>query len=190
MTSTAVDPSYFERMYAGDPDPWAFASSEYERAKYAATLAALPPRRFARGLEVGCSIGVLSRQLAERCDAFLGLDVADAAVDQARQRCAAVPGARFDRAVVPGDWPDGAFDLIVFSEVLYYLGAAGLQRTTALSRTALAPGGVVVLVNWLGETGAGMTGNDAATAFIAASGLTQHQALSGEQYRIDVLSRT
>ena len=36
-----ADPGYFERLYARDPDPWRFATSEYERDKYAATLAAL-----------------------------------------------------------------------------------------------------------------------------------------------------
>ena len=32
---------YFAAIYARDPDPWRFAESDYERAKYAATLAAL-----------------------------------------------------------------------------------------------------------------------------------------------------
>ncbi len=67
-------PEYFEQLYVRDPDPWRFATSGYERDKYAATLAALPNRRFASGFEVGCSIGVLTRQLAERCDALLAAD--------------------------------------------------------------------------------------------------------------------
>ena len=58
---------YFEEIYARDPDPWDFATSDYERAKYEATVAALPKTRYARGFEVGCSIGVLSRMLAARC---------------------------------------------------------------------------------------------------------------------------
>ena len=113
---------YFERLYAHDPDPWRFASSEYERDKYTATLAALPPRRFARAFEIGCSIGVLTRHLAERCDALLGADVAEGALAQARERCAGLFHVKLSRMVVPQDWPDGRFDLIVFSEVLYYLG--------------------------------------------------------------------
>ena len=123
-----LDPSYFEQLYARDPDPWRFATSEYERDKYAATLAALPRRRFASGFEVGCSIGVLTRQLAERCDTLLGADVADAALDQARARCADQHWVRFEHMLVPQDWPGGAFDLIIFSEVLYYLGLPGLHE--------------------------------------------------------------
>ncbi len=187
MSGDGTDPGYFERMYARDPDPWRFASSAYEREKYAATLAALGERRFAAGLEVGCSIGVLSRQLAERCERFLGLDVAAAAVDAAAARCAGLGGARFERGAVPADWPDGGFDLVVFSEVLYYLGEAGLRATAARTAGSLVPGGIAVLVNWLGETGAGMSGDAAAGSFIAASGLRVLSAVRGESYRLDVL---
>ena len=34
----------FERRYQRDGDPWGYASSEYERAKYDATLDRLRPR--------------------------------------------------------------------------------------------------------------------------------------------------
>ncbi len=120
-----IRPAYFDGLYANDPDPWRFATSDYEREKYAATLAALPARPFATALEVGCSIGVLTKQLATRCDSLLALDVAEAALDQARARC---PDVRFERRAIPDEWPPGAFDLIVFSEVLYYLDAAGIRR--------------------------------------------------------------
>jgi len=66
--SASLPPGYFDALYAASPDPWAFETSAYERAKYAATLDALPARRYRRALEVGCSIGVLTRQLADRCD--------------------------------------------------------------------------------------------------------------------------
>ena len=79
-----LDPAYFDALYALDPDPWKFASSAYERKKYAVTLAAMPKPRYARGLEIGCSIGVLTRELAARCDAILGVDVAQAPLTGAR----------------------------------------------------------------------------------------------------------
>ncbi|MFC7609312.1 SAM-dependent methyltransferase [Teichococcus aestuarii] len=60
--------AYFEALYAADPDPWRFRDSAYEAGKYAATLAALERPRYGRVLEVGCSIGVLTKQLAGRCD--------------------------------------------------------------------------------------------------------------------------
>ena len=38
----SLDTEYFKGMYATEADPWRFATSPYERDKYAATLAALP----------------------------------------------------------------------------------------------------------------------------------------------------
>ena len=185
----AVGPDYFERLYARDADPWRFATSDYERDKYAATLAALPDRRFARGFEVGCSIGVLTRQLAARCDALLAVDVAEAALDQARARCADLPGVRLERMVVPEDWPGGPLDLVVFSEVLYYLGAPSLSLAASRTVDSLAPGGCALLVNWRGSTEGACTGDEAAEGFIAACApcLTPTVQRRTESYRLDLL---
>jgi hypothetical protein len=62
----SIDRAYFDTLYAADPDPWRFATSAYERDKYAASLAALPDPAYGSVLEIGCSIGVFTRQLAGR----------------------------------------------------------------------------------------------------------------------------
>ena len=182
----SIDPGYFEALYAADPDPWRFASSAYEAEKYASTLAALPPRRFADGLEVGCSIGVLTAQLAARCDRLLALDVAEAALERARAAC---PGVRFERRRIPDEWPAGQFDLIVLSEVLYYLDAAGIRDAAARAAGAVRPGGCIVLVHYLGETDYPVTGDESAELFMAAvvGRLTPGFARRTAGYRIDRL---
>ena len=76
MSQQSWKPEVFDRLYASNPDPWGFETSEYEQAKYADTLAQLDGRHFRSGLELGCSIGVLSRLLGPRCDRLLGLDAA------------------------------------------------------------------------------------------------------------------
>src|ERR1700753_3207386 len=111
--------AHFERLYQSNPAPWALASSRYERAKYQRTRAVLGDRRFTAGLEVGCSVGVLTRMLAPRCDTLLGVGIVDAPLRAARTRCAAFSHVRFKRMRVPTEWPAHRFDLIVFSEVLY-----------------------------------------------------------------------
>ena len=186
MTPDYTDPGYFEALYAKDPDPWQFATSDYERDKYAATLGALPERRFAQAFEIGCSIGVLTRQLAERCDHLLAVDVSDLALDQARERC---PGVSFANMDLRTEWPEGAFDLILFSEVLYYLGLDGIDRVAQHTARSLAPGGVVVLVNWAGVTDGACTGDEAAELFIKASAsrLSSSVLTRAERYRLDVL---
>ena len=190
MTEQYLDPDYFERLYQTDPDPWKFATSDYERDKYAATLAALPPgRHYTRCFEVGCSIGVLTRPLAERCDALLGVDVAEAALVQARERCADQKGVTFARMLVPTDWPEGAFDLILFSEVLYYLGIPGIAEAARKTLASMAAGGTVCLVNWHGNTDGACTGEQAADLFIEGLGTrgTSLHLSRAEKYRLDVL---
>jgi len=186
---TYLDPGYFEQLYERDPDPWQFATSDYEREKYAATLEALPPGRFARAFEVGCSIGVLTRQLASRCNSLLAVDVAQGAIGQAEQRCADQPWVRFAKMAVPQEWPEGEFDLILFSEVLYYLGIPGIHEAASRTLGSLAPGGTVILANWHGPTDGACTGDEAATLFIQACRprLAPTRQSRAEKYRLDVL---
>jgi len=91
-----MKPAWFEALYASDPDPWRFATSDYEATKYDNTLAALGERRFAAGFEVGCSIGVLTARIALRCDRLLAVDVAAAALERDRLRRSAADVVRAD----------------------------------------------------------------------------------------------
>jgi SAM-dependent methyltransferase len=181
-----IPPDYFESLYQADPDPWHFATSAYEQEKYAATLAALPDRSFPSALEVGCSIGIFTRLLASRCDQLLAIDVSNAALYQARLNCASL-SVTFENRRIPAECPSGSFDLIVLSEVLYYLTADDVQRTAALARSALRGYGTIVLVHFLGETDYPLTGEDAAYIFITSSGLRQISRTTAPQYRIDAL---
>lgn len=131
----------FEAMYRADPDPWKFATSDDEREKYAAPLAALPRPRYRRASEIGCSVGVPTRQLAARCHELLAVDVSETALAEARKRCADQPNVRFARMHVPAAFPPGPFDLILLSEVGHYLSADDLARARAATLAHLEPGG-------------------------------------------------
>jgi SAM-dependent methyltransferase len=140
--------TYFDDMYAADPDPWGFTSRWYERRKYALTLAALPGERYASGFEAGCSIGVLSTLLADRCDALLSADLAGDAVAAARDRLRDRPHVAVERRALPDEWPPGPFDLIVLSEVGYYLDDDDLDTMLGRAVASLTPGGDLVAVHW------------------------------------------
>ena len=71
---------YFEDMYKAASDPWGFEDRWYERRKYAISVAQLPESRYRSAFEPGCSVGVLTRMLARRCDRLLSCDLAEAAV--------------------------------------------------------------------------------------------------------------
>ena len=146
--------SYFDRLYASDPDPWGFESSPYERDKYAATLAALgpPERRFARAFEAGCSIGVLTHRLAPRCDDLLAVDLSPPAVERAQARLRDQTHVRVERSALPEELPDGRFDLVVCSEILYYWSAGLLDAAMDDLANLIAPGGSLVAVHWRPRT--------------------------------------
>jgi len=111
-------------------------------------VAALSKTRYRSGLEIGCSIGVLTRQLATRCDALLSIDVAERALNQAVERCADLPHVRFTLLQVPQAFPDGKYDLVVVSEVGYFLSPAALDRLAEQVAGSLTADGVVVLCHW------------------------------------------
>jgi SAM-dependent methyltransferase len=186
-----TDRTAFEELYAANPDPWRFATSRYEREKYRATLAVLGARRFHAGLEVGCSVGLMTRMLARRCARLLAVDIAEAALALARPRCRDLPQVRFLRAAVPDEWPAGTFDLIVLSEVLYFLSATEIAGVVRRVRGALRPGGRLVLVDWTGPTDTALGGREAARLLKARmGGLVRHVALRERPgYRLEMLRR-
>jgi SAM-dependent methyltransferase len=139
--------SYFDGLYAAADDPWSMRSRWYEQRKYALTTAVLPQARYADALEVGCSVGELTAALAGRCDRLTGWDVSAAAVERARARTAGLPGVRVERRSMPGD-PLPPSDLLVLSEVLYYLGSGDLAAVVGQLPGAVRPGGTLVAVHW------------------------------------------
>lgn len=156
MTSSH-DAEHFRQIYARNADPWAFQTSAYEQEKYQRTLAALGGRRFRSGFEPGCSIGVLTRLLATRCDALLAADIVEEPLCTARKLCVDLPWVRFTRLSVPDEWPDGHFDLIVLSEVPISLHPRTLQGWPAACSTVWTR-----MVWWYRSTGAAMATTRAA----------------------------
>ncbi|XAS64322.1 bifunctional PIG-L family deacetylase/class I SAM-dependent methyltransferase [Micrococcaceae bacterium Sec5.8] len=138
----------FDAVHAGTDDPWQYTTSWYEQRKRTLTLAALPRESYAAGLEIGCSIGTLSADLAPRCTTFLAVDASSEALARADRRLEHLPAARTRHLTVPRDWPDGRFDLIVISEVGYYLAPDELAELLARVEAALLPGGTLALCHW------------------------------------------
>jgi SAM-dependent methyltransferase len=143
---TAVD--HFESQYQADPDPWGYRCSAYEKAKYAATLAACGPGPFDDALELGGSIGVFSARLAPRCRRLTTIDYSPTAVRRARAALAPHRQARAVLGAIPDDLPKGSFDLVVASETLYYLDPAALARALEVLAARTVSGARLVCVHW------------------------------------------
>jgi Nodulation protein S (NodS) len=145
---TRMTPADFEARYQADPDPWSYTTSEYERAKYDATLAACGPGPFQCGLELGSSIGVLSGRLASRCRSLVTIDAAPTAVAAARRRLSGVSGVRAIVGSIPEAIPRMRYDLVVASEILYYLDEAQLAGTLGRLGELSLPHARWVAVHW------------------------------------------
>jgi SAM-dependent methyltransferase len=138
-------------MYAHARDPWNLAARWYERRKYAITLALLPHQRYRHAFEPGCSVGVLTELLAQRCDRVTATDVAPAALDSAGRRLRAGPWHQqvtLLRQSLDEPWPAGPFDLVVLSEVCYYLQPDALRGVLDREIPRLAHRATVVAAHW------------------------------------------
>ncbi|WP_271200508.1 class I SAM-dependent DNA methyltransferase [Methylopila turkensis] len=177
-------------MFVANPDPWGFETSAYEAAKYDATIAALGGRRYRSALEIGCANGVLTRRLNEHAVDLLAIDVSETALRLAVARCADL-GVRFEQRAFPGAAPQGRFDLIVMSEVAYYLGDEDLAAAGRWIDRALVPSGDLLLVHWTGETDYPQTADDAVAKLGAAmvAPIARLRTDRHENYRLDLWRR-
>jgi SAM-dependent methyltransferase len=140
--------SEFEQRHLDETGQRSDEDSPYEKAKYEATLEACGSGPFVSALELGGSIGVFTELLAPRCKKLTTIDVARTAAAMARRRVADFPGVEVLRGAIPDDIPDREYDLVVASEILDSLTEEDLERTLAVLRARLIPGGRLVAVHW------------------------------------------
>lgn len=165
----SLPPKYFEDMFQATDNPWDLGTSRYEREKYAQTIEALGDRHYENALEVGCAKGVLTRQIAERCNRLLAVDVSDTALEAARATCDAFDHVRFANLQFPRQTPASvSFDLILLSEVVYYWDDEDIVRAGRWISSRTAIGGDILLVHWTGETDYPQTGDAAVTKLMEA----------------------
>ncbi|KOT48481.1 MULTISPECIES: class I SAM-dependent DNA methyltransferase [Streptomyces] len=208
---TSVSAEHFDKVYRSKPDPWGTLHKPYEQEKFADTAALLPAGRFRSALEIGCGVGALTRLLAPHCDQLLATDCSAAAVEQARQHCADLPHLTFGALRVPGELDAKSLpahladplDLIVMSEVGYYLSGPDLDLTAARIAALLRPGGHVLLAHWVHDEPGTTPAAEAAAEIVTGHGVhkvfrdradlrpiegrTCHR--HGNSYRLDLFQR-
>jgi len=144
----SVPSSFFDETFRQSSDPWRYTSSFYETSKFRTTIRCLPKVQFKNAFEIGCAIGVLSQKLAKKCDRLLSVDYSEVGLEEARKRCAGLPQVRFEQMQIPQQFPTEKFDLILFSEVGYYLTMPDLLTTKQKIIDQLLPGGYLLMVHF------------------------------------------
>lgn len=174
---------HLNRLYAHTDDPWNFANSDYERQKFVATRNALRRERYTSALELGCGNGMLASYIVPRCRRYTGVDAVERAVEAARAR---VPHGDFVQACYPCRLPGEDYDLVILSEVLYFLSSDDIAQLTR-DLAEVAPRAEVICTTYLGETEQVLQGIDALEAFRAGmrGRLDLEQTVDNGTYRID-----
>lgn len=159
--------SYFDTLYNDNTDPWLYQTRWYEKRKRDICLSILPQSHYNHALELGCGNGVFSELLAPRCQTLVSIDGHHQAVQLAKARLADLPYAKVIQGVIPhalfnlknaiietyplsDDTPTMGppFDLIIISEILYYLSPNDIDTVIAWTQQNLAIGGTLLCCHW------------------------------------------
>ena len=193
MGSVAAD--HFERLYRAHADPWHVASAWYERRKRGLLLAALGRERYGHAFEPGCGAGELTRRLALRCGRLCAVDASSAAIGRCRARLAADGIRHVDVLALelPAQWPPtprAGFDLIVVSELAYYLDDAALAMFLEALDASLAADGEIVACHWLPDFNDRLQSTDVLhDAMAALPGLVPKARHHDVAFRLDLWRR-
>jgi SAM-dependent methyltransferase len=142
----AIDVAGFERKFRENIDPWDYTNSRFEHFKRDVLVRACGHDKHGRALELGCAIGETTRYLAPLCLRLVALDGSATAIVEAKRRVRSAH-VRFVQAKLPGQMPRGQFDLIVISEIAYYLSLHELTHLAKRIATATARHGKIVLLH-------------------------------------------
>ncbi|MBQ2260541.1 MAG: methyltransferase domain-containing protein [Loktanella sp.] len=182
--------THLAALYASADDPWNTRTSPYEQDKFAQTIASLPRPHYRRGLEVGCGAGALTAHLARRCDHLIAMDCTERAVAVA-QSLSDLTHVVFTCGTAPADWPRHAPDVVILSEVLYFLTDAENAGLAARISDDCTTDCDIVLVNWLGDTSGPISGAQAAVRLTDKLSMICKKISSEcfHSFRIDVLRK-
>jgi cyclopropane fatty-acyl-phospholipid synthase-like methyltransferase len=147
-----VNLDHFDDLYQAQADPWDFASSPYEQHRYEVTMACLLRDKYRRAFEPGCSVGALTEKLAPRVGELVAIEASPEAAATAAERVRPFPHVTVRNQSVPEHWPDGFFDLIVWSELGYYWDAAELNTVLTQAISLMSSDAHFLAVHWLGQS--------------------------------------
>lgn len=183
--------NYFDEMYSGNDDPYAVRTRWYELRKRTLLLASLPRQRYANAFEPGCGAAELTVQLAERCDSLLASDFSEPAVAAAQKRTAMLDNVHVEQQRLPGDWPvaQGPFDLIVISEIGYFLDADAIEKVAQHCAASLAVDGTLVACDWRPDFTERTLATDAVHSALANTGLPRIVRHDEADFLLQVWSR-
>nr|WP_275661721.1 class I SAM-dependent methyltransferase [Acinetobacter pittii] len=142
---------YFEDLYRHNSDPWGYDAHWYEARKRQICLALLTKPHYPKVLEVGCSNGHLSFHLAQRAEQLVCIDVSESAVRLASERLKELEHVVVENRKIPEDYSIQKYDLILISEMAYYLSKDELHEFIEKLKHSLNDDGEILCCHWRHE---------------------------------------
>ncbi|MGA9097469.1 MAG: class I SAM-dependent methyltransferase [Methanotrichaceae archaeon] len=149
---------YLEEKFT-NPDPWKYFTSSYEQIKYRRQLDVILDRRPnpQKILEIGPAEGAYTIMLADQFPSaqITGIDLTAHAIERARENLRRygdrIKLVNADIIKYEPMLEDCAYDICIWSESIYYIGAqVSLNKTYKLLKKIigkLLPGGILIMAN-------------------------------------------
>ncbi len=198
MPKAVDEQSYWDGIFSRE-DPWDYLNA-YEQQKYRHTLEMIPERSSARVLELGCAEGLFTKMLSDKAGAILAVDISKRALERATVRCAGLESVKFKQHDIAQGIPVGEFDLIICSEILYYLrDRFAVEAFAGQIAQILPPGGHLLMThaNMVSDdkSQTGFDFNEIGAKFIGETfssepGLEFVRELQTELYRVQLFRRS
>ena len=179
---------HFDSLFTADDDPWSYRTRFSEQRRHALVLAMLDKPRYAAAFEPGCANGVLTSQLAPRCDWLQACDASTPAVALAAKANDRFVNVSVTQRLLPTDWPTAThFDLVVLVDFLYYLDPDDVALVAELAWGSLAPQGTLLVAHWRGEADDFRTPTEAVHRIVRGSfGTPPDSRLEDREHLIDL----
>lgn len=147
MRRQAISLQGFEQTFAQDADPWKTWTSRYEAVKRDALAKAVGAGRHGRVLEVAAGNGSNTRMLASRALRLTATEGTASGTKLLREATEGLPNVEVVQCNLKNSLPGDRYDLIVISEVLYYLPDRAFESFAREVARTLRPGGRLVLAH-------------------------------------------
>lgn len=136
------------RYESPEKDSWSYTSAPAHAERLQRILKALSPLSGKRVLELGCAEGFITQEIGKQSASVVACELSPLAAERTRNVCLGLPVT-----VIAGDirtcLPDGSFDLILASDVFYYLTASELsQVASTLANNASEDGRLIMANEW------------------------------------------
>ena len=129
----------FDRLALLDDDGWT------QNNHYHEFLLRHVPSNCSQALEVGCGTGAFSRQLAERAQQVIALDLSAEMIRVARARSAHLQNIEYRCAdVMAGELPSESFDCVATIATLHHLP---LTEVLLKLKQRITPGGLLLIID-------------------------------------------